>query len=138
VITTESSVDSSALGARHPSLLDLGGEEVKRQGAWRLVGVDVLAIHLAASDEELAHAAEGRSPAERDGDGLRDDIASKRLRRWTGHATFSFARTAPAGRETETRDRQRVAIARGRVLDPPPSSSVVKTNFSIQEHPERA
>src|SRR5229473_6721707 len=47
-----------SLGALGHPLRDLGLEEGQRQRAGRLVGVDVLALELAAADEQLAVAAQ--------------------------------------------------------------------------------
>src|SRR5512138_2763581 len=61
--------------------LDLLGEQVERQGARRLVGVDPLAVGLAALHVELAVAPEARSTAQGDGHALGDDGAVVGLRR---------------------------------------------------------
>ena len=68
---------SASLQARRLPLPHLVGEEVEGQRARRLVGIDVLAIRLAASDEELGLPAERGSPAQRDRDGFGDDFAAE-------------------------------------------------------------
>src|SRR4029077_15097850 len=66
-------------------LRDLGLEEGQGQRTGRLVGVDVLALELAAAHEELDVAAQGLTATKRDGDGLGDDVALERLRGSPGH-----------------------------------------------------
>src|SRR5512143_2096331 len=65
---------ASGVARRHP-VLDLGAEEVERQGAWRLVRVDVLTIALAALDEELAAGPERDASSQDDRHGLVDHTA---------------------------------------------------------------
>ena len=60
-------------------------------------GVDVLALGLAAADEELAVAAERLAAAQRDGDGFRDDAAAVRLRGSPGHGDPFLAGVATEG-----------------------------------------
>src|SRR5215467_6387582 len=83
---------SAALLALSLALSHLVGEEIERERAGRLVGVDVLAVELAAAHEQLVDPVQRGAAAERDGHGLGDDLAAKRLRRRTAHRMFSFAR----------------------------------------------
>jgi hypothetical protein len=79
---------------------DLLGKEVEGQRARRLVRIDVLTVHLAASDEERSPAAEHGPPAKGDRDIFRDDVASERLHRRSVHHRSPYPGLIRAGRET--------------------------------------
>src|SRR5215831_2132901 len=81
----------------HP-ILDLGREEIQRQRAWRLVRVDVLAIPLAAPDEELAAGPEGEATLQGDRNRLADHAARERLRRHSSHGAGALLGTRTDGR----------------------------------------
>src|SRR5215472_17328436 len=81
----------------HP-ILDLGREEMQRQRAWRLVRVDVLAIPLAAPDEELAAGPEGEATLQGDRNRLADHAARERLRRHSSHGAGALLGTRTDGR----------------------------------------
>src|SRR5262249_11121543 len=81
----------------HP-ILDLGREEIHRQRAWRLVRVDVLAIPLAAPDEELAAGPEGEATLQGNRNRLADHAARERLRRHSSHGAGTLLGTRTDGR----------------------------------------
>ena len=83
---------SAALLAPPLALSHFVGEEIERERAGRLVGVDVLAVELAAAHEQRVVPVQRGAPAECDGHGLGDDLAAKRLGRRTVHRMFSLAR----------------------------------------------
>src|SRR5262249_61248430 len=67
------------LGALRLAGADLVGEEGEGERTRRLVGVDPLAVGLAALDEQLAVAPEVRPPPQPNRHGLRSDSAIERL-----------------------------------------------------------
>src|SRR5262249_16769071 len=76
---------SASLRALRLAVPDLLGEEAESQGARWLVRIDVLTVHLAASDEEWASATEDGAPPEGYRDVLGDDFAAERLHRRSVH-----------------------------------------------------
>src|SRR5262249_13420874 len=85
---------SQPFPAERLALLHFGGEQIEGERTGRLVGVDVLAVHLAAAHEELALAAERRPAAKRDGHGLGNDVTAERVGWWTVHESPSKHETA--------------------------------------------
>ncbi len=111
------------------SLRDLGLEEGERQRARRLVGVHVLALGLAAAHVELAVAAQRLAPAQRDGHGLGDDVALKRLRGSSGHGVPFLPAVATEG--SSIRYFSTVARSMASSFGSPITSSI---SFSVDPH----
>src|SRR5581483_4217377 len=120
------------LGALGHPLRDLGLEEGERQRARRLVGVHVLALGLAAAHVEFAVAAQRLAPAQRDGDGLGDDVALKRLRGSSGHDVPFLPAVATEG--SSIRYFSTVARSMASSFGSPITSSI---SFSVDPHSRR-